>query len=309
MVFRIGGTSDRFWNKNEFVKFLVDNQHKHINITVDPEAICLHSLGVYDMLDMFEFESVTIHTWNPLEANSKYIINFQGPNFWFDQIAKIDPDLHQWDRSHVFLCMYHRPTAGRLGIASYAMQYNTIMHFSADHDPDNLVQYELDKLLQYDVASVQRAGEFIQQLPILQSSRDKLTKFDGYDYRDPLTALYKKCFVDLVVESHVMGKTFFPTEKTIRPMLLKKPFIVFGSADYLDYLHQMGFRTFCDFWSEDYDGYEKGDRLRRIYKLIDSISRLSNSELEKMYSDMQYSLDHNYNLLMSKQFNRTITPI
>lgn len=308
-MFRIGGTSDRFWNKTEFVKFLVDNQHKEINITVDPEAICLRSLGVYDLLDMFEFKSVTVHTWNPLESHDQYTVHLNGANFWFDRTADIDTNLHQWDLSHVFLCMYHRPTAGRLGIASYASQYNTLMHFSSDHSPDELVQYELDKLLQYDVASVARAGEFLQNLPILQSSRDKLTKFNGYDYRDPLTALYRKCFVDLVVESHTTGQTFFPTEKTIRPILLKKPFIVFGSVSYLDYLHQMGFRTFSDFWDEDYDGYEKGDRLCRIYSLIDSIAKMPINKLETMYYDMQYSLDHNYNLLMNKTFNRTITPI
>jgi hypothetical protein len=71
----------------------------------------------------------------------------------------------------------------------------------------------------------------------------------------------------------------------------------------------MGFRTFSDFWDEDYDGYEKGDRLRRIYSLIDSIAKMPINKLETMYYDMQYSLDHNYNLLMNKTFNRTITPI
>jgi len=115
--------------------------------------------------------------------------------------------------------------------------------------------------------------------------------------------------VDIVVESHVAGKTFFPTEKTIRPMLLKKPFIIFGSANYLDYLRQMGFRTFADFWDEDYDGYEAADRLLKIQSLINLLASKSINELEKMYWDMQYTLDHNYNLLMTQSYHKQIKEI
>ena len=92
-------------------------------------------------------------------------------------------------------------------------------------------------------------------------------------------------------------------------MLMKKPFVVFGSKDYLAYLRQMGFRTFNDFWNEEYDGFEGRDRLLRIYKLIDDISSRSIMELESMYWDMKYSLDHNYDLLISKKFQRRISKI
>ena len=92
-------------------------------------------------------------------------------------------------------------------------------------------------------------------------------------------------------------------------MLLKKPFITFASKDFLAYLRQMGFRTFADFWDEDYDGYEQGDRLRKIYRVIDTISAMSPAQLETMYWDMQYTLDHNYNILMEKKFTRSITQL
>jgi hypothetical protein len=71
----------------------------------------------------------------------------------------------------------------------------------------------------------------------------------------------------------------------------------------------MGFRTFNDFWDEDYDGYEYGDRLRRIYNVIDYIGSKSINELEKMYWDMQYTLEHNYNLLINRQYKNKITQL
>ena len=92
-------------------------------------------------------------------------------------------------------------------------------------------------------------------------------------------------------------------------MLLKKPMIVMASKNYLAYLRQLGFRTFADFWDEDYDGYEGADRYVRILDLIDSLAQRSIMDLEKMYWDMQYTLDHNYNLLMTQQYNRRIREI
>lgn len=92
-------------------------------------------------------------------------------------------------------------------------------------------------------------------------------------------------------------------------MMLKKPMIVMGSQNYLAYLRQMGFRTFCDFWSEDYDGLEGRDRYIKILELIDTLAAKPVAELERMYWDMQYTLDHNYQLLISGNFNKNITKI
>jgi hypothetical protein len=107
----------------------------------------------------------------------------------------------------------------------------------------------------------------------------------------------------------VLGNTFYPTEKTTRPIWLKKPFIIFGSKNYLDYLHQLGFKTFYEFWSEDYDGYEGRDRYVKILQLIDNLAKKSTVELTQIYQDMQSILDYNYNLLMTQSYNTNISYI
>jgi len=92
-------------------------------------------------------------------------------------------------------------------------------------------------------------------------------------------------------------------------MWLKKPFIIFASANYLDYLHQMGFKTFCNFWSEDYDGYEGRDRFIKILELIDNLAKKPAAELQEMYQSMQEILDYNYNLLLNQTYSTDITYI
>lgn len=304
-MFNLGCTSDKIWNLTEFIEFLVNNQNKTINISIFPEAICLNTIGVYKLLDLFTFEKVNIHTDNPFETSNKYNIYYQ-PNSWFTKLETVDPALHSWNLKKKFFCLYHRPTAARLGLAGYLFNRyrdTSLIHFSAPTGIDDLAQFELDKLLSYRLESVQEAGNLINQLPLLLSPSDKYTHDQGYYFEDPLTNFYQDILIDVVVESHVIGKTFYPTEKTTRPMWLKKPFIVFGSRNYLDYLHQMGFRTFNDFWSEDYDGYEGPDRFNKILKLLDELDKKSNVELEEMYESMTYTLDHNYNLLKNQQYS------
>ena len=53
--FIISGTNDKLWNIQEFIEYLSKNQHTHISLSINPEAICLDTLGVYRLLDNFKF--------------------------------------------------------------------------------------------------------------------------------------------------------------------------------------------------------------------------------------------------------------
>jgi hypothetical protein len=310
-MFQVSATSDRLWNYVELVKYLNQNQHSIVNLKIVPEAICLTNVGLYDLLDCFSFEQVNIYTNNPLECHNRYNIVFTKNYHWFD-VEPVDSALHSWTGKKLFYCLFGRPTAGRLGLAGYldyAYPTQSLIHFSADLSDDNLVQFELNKLLNYHPLSIKSTGNLIQRFPLLLSSNNRYTAFDGFDYSDPLTNFYQDILIDIVVESHVAGTTFYATEKTVRSMLLKKPFVVFASADYLDYLHQMGFKTFCEFWDETYDGFETKDRFIKILALLDTLAKKSQTELETMYKEMQSTLDYNYNLLISKKFNTDIRKI
>lgn len=311
-MFRLGCTSDKIWNITKLVGYLAANQNQDIQITLDPEAICLRSLGLYDLLDCFEFRSVNIFTANPLEHHDRYQINRTRFDIWFDYKPKIPPKQQTWNGKKVFLCFFGRPTAGRLALAGYCYakyQSQSHIHFSTGTEPDDCYHYEMDKLLGYDPRLVESVGSLIKTLPLLLASSDTRSAFHGYDYADPLTDLYQDIFVDVVVESHVLGNTFFPTEKIARAMWLKKPFVVFSSRNFLDYLHQMGFRSFSDFWSEDYDGFEGKERLDRMLPLLDYIAGLTAKQRETMLLDMQYTLDHNFNLLSRHAYHKQITKL
>lgn len=313
--FIITGTNDILWNYQELTHFLLENQHKHISMKINPEAISLRELGVYDLLDNFKFASVDIYTENQLETHNKYSIIVDINNRFLQEKLNISTTLHSWNCSKIFLNLYGRPTAARLGIASHLLsehKNNSQIHFSFGIGLDDLPHYELDKLLEYDINSIEKVGKLLTKMPIKQATSDGYSNVK-YNFSDQLTQMYQNIFVDVVAETHVLGPTFYPTEKTTRPMWHKKPFIIFGSRDYLCYLRQLGFQTFQTpentYWSEDYDGYEGKERYIRILALIDQLAKTPKKELEEMYQIMQPILDHNYNLLVTQSYNKSIEKI
>ena len=90
-------------------------------------------------------------------------------------------------------------------------------------------------------------------------------------------------------------------------MLMKKPFIIMGPKNHLIYLRQLGFKTFYEFWDEDYDGHGPKMRFQCIIELLDELAIKPKDELNDMYHKMQSILDHNYNLLINHEYSRKIT--
>lgn len=312
--YKIRTGNDFIWNQVDFLNFLIKNQHQKIFITNLDEGGCMQANGVYDLLDLFEFESVTIKTGNNLESHKNYRIELGPERFRFFNADDKYQQFHLWNFNKVFGALYNRPIWYRIGLASYLQKYyptQTLLNFRHDpHDPDQRELFELQKLFEAHPESIKNFASIINQFPLTVEKQDGYTKGGTTtQHTDQLAEFYPNFLIDIVAETFSVGQTFFPTEKTVRPMLLKKPFIVFGPKDYLEYLRQMGFRTFGDFWDETYDGYSDTDRYSKILQLIDWIAKKSLDELETIYLDMQYTLDHNYDLLTTQKFTRLIKPL
>ena len=92
-------------------------------------------------------------------------------------------------------------------------------------------------------------------------------------------------------------------------MLLKKPFVVYGCESFLEYLRQMGFKTFWEYWDEDYDGYQGKERLSRLLSVIDCIAGFSTQQMINMLDSMKPILEHNYNLLINQAYTKKVSLI
>ena len=310
--FTIIPANDFIWNQEEFIQFLFDHQGRAINISTNNEGVCLKSAGIYSLIEKFKYIDVTIVTNNLLEIHPTFQIKYQTPFKFFVVDHSNYSQLHAWNQQKIFGCFYNRPLWHRLGLAS-VLQHNythcTLINIrTSAQDIDQRDLFESHQLFKNHLESFIKFSKVVNSWPIRLENQDGYTVGNNTTgHTDQLAKFYTNFLIDIVAETWTVGRTFYPTEKTVRPMLLKKPFIIMGSRDYLCYLRQMGFRTFSDFWSEDYDGYEGKDRYVKILQLIDTISKKSKTELNDMYWSMQYTLDHNYNLLLNQNYTTDIT--
>lgn len=305
--------ADKFiWNQKELISFLTNNQNEKIYLSMNSEGPSCQAIGLYDLLDCFSFSSVTIQTGNAVEQHPKYKIISNNAR-WAQVRHPIDAKYHLWNKTKIFCAYYGRPLWHRIGIASHLKTHHDLTSYvnlrGVYASDESRKLFELTELFHYAPEQISNFVSIAKDLPLVIETEDKYTpgEQDTSGFTDQLLDFYTNIFIDIVAETFTSGQTFFPTEKTFRPMLMKKPFILMGPINNLIYLRQMGFKTFHDYWDEDYDGYHPRIKFQKIIELINSIATKSNDELYDMYMDMQSILTHNYNLLISKKYSNQIT--
>lgn len=115
-----------------------------------------------------------------------------------------------------------------------------------------------------------------------------------HDPNPAMEAAHRKSFVSIVCESRYAQPTANLSEKFQLPVKYKTPFILLAPPRTLEYLKSLGYQTFSEWWSEDYDEMEDhAERLTEVYRLIEQINAMSYEELFKIYKEMLPVLEHN----------------
>ena len=114
---------------------------------------------------------------------------------------------------------------------------------------------------------------------------DRPSSIDGHVWEDQyrlgqrltnqsLVDHYDKFCIEIIAETANYGNSFWVTEKTARPLVTGKPFLLFGTKNFLRRLKDLGFRTFHSLWDENYDQLEGFDRWMAMRDVIAELCRL-----------------------------------
>jgi hypothetical protein len=98
------------------------------------------------------------------------------------------------------------------------------------------------------------------------------------DTNTSLLQHYHNFAVEIVCETYTLGNTFFPTEKTIRPLMAAKPILVYGPRYYLARLRGLGFRTYNEIWDENYDLFQGPERWELMRKSMNRLLECSRAD-------------------------------
>ena len=119
-------------------------------------------------------------------------------------------------------------------------------------------------------------------------------RINNDDKEEFAPSVWKSSFLHVVPET-VVDRVHL-TEKIFKPIVLKQPFVLLNGAGGLEYLRSYGFKTFSDFWSEEYDTIDDLDqRLQSAADVVNYVGSCSLKELEQMRDKMKPILEHNYN--------------
>jgi hypothetical protein len=289
-----------------------------VEIFLNYEGPCARSLGLYDLLDhicrSFNVNKnlITVRTHNYLEKHSEYNVVIE-PNQWITgarQHAPISIPSKQTQLKTVGFfsgrTSWYRMILGAWLFNNYRDQ--TLMSFNYRHVDDDKFLCELDELNFFKGDNLEEAVCFLKHTPIILDDMYYYKQIHTNDVwvnvnGNSLYNYYDQIFLELVTETYVTGVTFCPTEKTIRTILAKTPFIVFGAVGYLENLRRIGFKTFSQWWDESYDTLEGADRIDAIKRLISEIMSWPQDIMCATIVDMREILDYNRTHFMTMNLN------
>jgi hypothetical protein len=117
--------------------------------------------------------------------------------------------------------------------------------------------------------------------------------------------IYNQTFYSIVAETVCTNQYSQFTEKTAKPIVAKRPFVVFGGQYFLRNLRSLGFRTFGAVIDESYDDIQ--DEIERLTRAWHEVERLCCLDPVPVMQQLQSVLEHNRQHFLQTDWMRPIT--
>jgi hypothetical protein len=310
-------TSDsHIWNKEEFIFELISATQKG-NVTLDLlyEGPDCQSAGIDQILDQVSTllqvprSTYLIKTSNQISSSAYPEIRTVFVEL--DQAKSLATTNHPVPSTlkNRFGIFIGRSNWHRLGLASYLhTQYQDQTCMTFHYDPS--IEYHqnnfgLEEFVQRNWTHHDQVCEFLKHVPITHDKQSYpiLWNETAFDLRKQ----YQDLFVEIVCETYFSGRTFFITEKTLRCIINRRPFLIQGPKYYLKNLQKLGFKTFSHWWDEGYDLDPADARYDTLCNNIDWIAQQSHDTIHRWYNEMQPVLEHNVKCLSQLTSTQILT--
>lgn len=301
------------WNNQTDVKQLLDQTRPGDRIMLDlcSEGPSLHRLGVVDLVDQYRLEVCVTRWSNSIESvpyrrvfcNSNSHFFPMSHHYWVEEIPNFDNAEFRFalflgrgcpSRNRILYDVYHR----------YSNSFLLSKMSCGNGDPwgiKHTTSYQLLETMKQWFDSTDLDQTWFDRCPIVSIDNHNVQdqfvvpEVSSGNMARSLLQHYQRFNVELVCETYTLGETFFPTEKTIRPIIGNRPFLVHGPVNYLNNLRQRGFKTFGELWDESYDKLEGMCRWLAMRKLIDGLSTMSQTQWNQTIQHCKEIVKHNRN--------------
>ena len=90
------------------------------------------------------------------------------------------------------------------------------------------------------------------------------------------------------------SEKYFLSEKTWKPLILGKPYIMVGPPGYYRYLKEFGFKIYDELFDYSFD--KESDETKRIEMIVFEINKLKNKNYDELYLKIKDKVEYNKNL-------------
>jgi len=299
------------WNNANEVKEILDNAEsgQHIMLDLCSEGPSLHRLGVVKLISQYNL-NVAITRWSNSVEHVPYRKEFCNANshffpmsfhYWDDEIENLPNPEYRFGLFQGRGC----PSRNRI-------MYDVVNNWSSKFLVSKMKSVHGDSwgiTLPKDVIALEHITDWFEdeaqaqhwfqelQIPSIDNhviqDQFKIPEVSSGNMAKSLMQHYHRFNIELVCETYTCGESFFPTEKTIRPIVGNRPFIVYGPANYLNNLQKLKIRTFGNLWDESYDRYEGPLRWQAMSELINELLGKTDQQWQDIISEAAEITQHN----------------
>jgi len=123
------------------------------------------------------------------------------------------------------------------------------------------------------------------------------------DLIDP--EIYNQTHYTAMIETTIHNDFAMFSEKEAKPIVAKRPFIIFGACRQLQAFRSLGFKTFDGVIDESYDLIEYKEE--RWQKALGSMMALTEKDPKEVYRQLENVLTHNKNHFENTEWKRCLT--
>ena len=114
--------------------------------------------------------------------------------------------------------------------------------------------------------------------------------------------VYNRTAYSIVTETGLDNRYSFFTEKTAKPMMARRLFVMFSGYKFLQNLRNLGFQTFDKVIDESYDlMYNDNDRWSAAFEQVQRLCKMDQSEV---FAKIAPAVEHNYHLVMNTDWTQ-----
>lgn len=268
--------------------------------------------GLYKLLDelciyhRWDKSNITIACVNPGLHHDEYdtmFLDFSPPA----QYLPITDTVLPWNKEKSYGMFIGRPDVSRVRALHQHVNFKFKDRGLTSFHGNLLVEFNSADLLEYLTSSNQPYNEVVNIQPYSDIDKILTTPIWAASNTKPnfWSGVYEKIAIEVVCETGPDVDNFSFTEKILRPMYFKRPFLVAGAPGYIKFLKKCGFKTFDRIISEEYDNHHGIYRVDMMFSQLNSL--LANNRLEELLTEYAEVLEHNHNRVLEWREEKGIT--